>query len=173
MPGAFILDAPGTYVSEADGRLVIGTRPGLLHYSIAVGVPAFSLALLWLFWDDAWWLGVGALVLFGLPSILVAFNSQRYIVTPGHVAMRGRAAGFSVSRDWPLTADSAVRIATRIDRDQDSSTLWTCYQAQIRTAQGWMPIAESVQDARALQFGERLARVSGVEILTSADSGTD
>ena len=165
MPGAFILDAPGTYVSEADGRLVIGNRPGLLHYAIAVGAPALSLALLWLFWHDAWWLGVGALVLFGLPSILVAFNSQRYVVTPGHVAMRGRAAGFRVSRDWPLPADSAVRIGTRIDRDQDSAMLWTCYQAQIRTAEGWMPIAESMQEGRARQFGERLARASGVGIL--------
>jgi hypothetical protein len=173
MPGAFILDAPGTYVSEAEGRLVIGNRPGMLHYSIAVGVPAFSLALLWLFPHDAWWLGVGALVLFGLPSVLVLFNSQRYIVTTGHVAMRGRVAAFTVNRDWPLLADSAVRIDTRIERDQDAANLWTCHQVQILTTQGWIPIAESMQRGRALEFGERLARVAGVKILNSSNIGTN
>jgi hypothetical protein len=173
MPGAFILDAPGTYVSEAEGRLVIGNRLGMLQYSIAVGVPAFSLALLWLFRHDARWLGVGALVLFGLPSILVLFNSQRYIVTAGHVAMRGRAAGFTVNRDWPLLADSAVRIDTRIERDQETANLWTCHQTQILTTRGWLPIAESMQRGRALEFGERLARVVGVKILNSSNVGTN
>lgn len=172
MPGAFILDASGTYVSEAEGRLVIGNRPGMLHYSIAVGVPAFSLALLWLFSRDAWWLGVGAFLLFSLPSVLVLFNSQRYIVTTGHVAMRGGAAGFTVNRDWPLLTDAAVRIETRIERDQDAANLWTCYQAQILTTQGWIPIAESMHGRRALEFGERLARVVGVKILKSSNIGT-
>lgn len=172
MLGAFILDAPGTYVSEAEGRLVIGNRPGMLHYSIAVGVPAFSLALLWLFPHDAW-LAVGALVLFGPLAVLVLFNSQRYIVTTGHVAMRGRATGFTVNRDWPLLADSAVRIDTRIERDQDAANLWPCHQAQILTTQGWIAIAESMQRGRALEFGERLARVAGVKILNSSNVGTN
>jgi hypothetical protein len=171
MPGAFILDAAGTYVSEAAHRLVIGNRPGLLHYSIALAVPAFCLILLWFFRDDAWWLGTGALVLFGLPAVLLVFNSQRCEVTPGHVAMRGRAAGFRVTRDWPLPADSAVRIDTRIERKQETPDLWTSYQAQILTSQGWIPIAESMQRARALEFAERLAHVAGVRILNSSTRG--
>lgn len=173
MPGAFILDAPGTYVSEAEDRLVIGNRPGLLHYSIAVGVPAFCLALLWLFRHDAWWVGVGALVLFGLPALLVPLNSQRYIVTAGHVARRGRVAGFAMHRDWPLRADSAVRIDTRIERDQEAANLWTCHQTQILTNQGWIPIAESMQRDKAIEFGERLARVGGVKTLNSSNVGAN
>ena len=35
---AFILDAPGTYVSELQDGLIIGNRPGAMHYAIAVGV---------------------------------------------------------------------------------------------------------------------------------------
>jgi hypothetical protein len=171
MPGAFLLDAPGTYFSEAEGRLIIGNRAGLLHYSIALAVPAFCFAVLWLFRHDVWWLGVGALVLFGLPSILVVFNSQRYEVTAGHVAMRGRAMGFRVNRDWPLLDTSAVRIGTRIERDQEAPHLWTCYQVQILTTQGWIPIAESMQHGKVLEFAEALARVVGARISDPPNEG--
>jgi hypothetical protein len=163
--GALILDAPGTFVSEAEDGLMIGIRPGVLHYSIAVGVPAFCLVLLWILRHDAWWVGAGALALFGLPSILVLFNSQRYEVTRGRVVMRGRAAGFRVNRDWPLAGDSAVRIGTRLHRDEETAFLWTSYLAQILTNQGWIPIAESMQRDRVVEFAERLARAADVKIL--------
>ena len=168
MPGAFILDAAGTYVSEMGHTLVIGNRPGLLHYSIALAVPTLCLILLWLFRDEAWWLGAGGLVLFGLPAVLVVFNSQRYEVTVGNVAMRGRAVGFRVTRDWPLPADSAVRIDTRIGRDPDTAYLWTSHQAQILTSQGWIAIAESMQRDKVLDFAERLARFARVRNLTAS-----
>lgn len=161
MAGAFVLDAPGTYVADLEGRLVIGNRPGRLHYAIALGVPAGCLVLL-LVLRDVWWLGAGALVLFGLPAILVAFNSQRYEITPGHVAMRGRAAGIPVRRDWTLSGDAAVRVETRVERDPDSPTLWTAYQAQILTSGGSIPIAESTRRERAVSCAELVARTAGV-----------
>ena len=72
--GAFTLRAPGTYVAEAGDALVIGNRAGPVQYSIAILVPAGCLGLLWLVRDTAWWIGARALVLFGLPASLVAFN---------------------------------------------------------------------------------------------------
>lgn len=167
--GAFVLGAVGTYISEAEDRLIIGNRPGVVHYSIALGVPTFCLVLLWLLRNEAWWVGGGALVLFGLPSILVAFNSQHYEVTAGRVAMRGRAAGFSVRRDWVLPGDSAVRIGTRIEMDQETAYRWTSYQAQILTGGGWMPIAESTLRGAAVEFAARLARAAGVSIMDSPE----
>lgn len=70
-----------------------------------------------------------------------------------------------MNRDWPLPGDSAVRIGTRTERDQDATYLWTCHQAQILTNQGWMPIAESMQRERVLEFAERRARVAAVNTL--------
>ena len=161
--GAFTLGAPGTYVAEAGDALVIGNRAGPVQYSIAILVPAGCLALLWLVRDTAWWIGAGALVLFGLPASLVAFNSQRYEITKGKVAMRGRAAGIVVRRDWRLPADSAVRIATRLETDEGSSQ-WTIHQAQILTDRGWISLAESLERRCALEFAERLARAADVGI---------
>lgn len=163
MTGAFVLDAPGTYVAELEGSLIIGNRPGLLHYAIAIGVPAFCLALLGLL-RDVWWLGAVALVLFGIPATLVAFNSQRYEITAGRVMMRGRAAGFATRRDWPLPAGAAVRIGTRIERDEGTPYLWTAYQTQILTDNGWIAVAESMRRDRALEFAGRLARAAGVAL---------
>ena len=50
-------------------------------------------------------------------------------------------------------------------RDEETAYLWTSYLAQILTNQGWIPIAESMQRDRVVEFAERLARAADVKIL--------
>jgi hypothetical protein len=107
--------------------------------------------------------GSAGALLFGLTAILVTSNSQRYEVSKGKLAMRGRAAGIVVKRDWRLPTDSAVQIGTRLETDEGSSQ-WTIHQAQILTDKGWISLAESMERRCALEFAERLARAADVGI---------
>lgn len=163
--GAFVLGAPGTYVEERPGVLVVGNRPGGTVKALAAVMLAFGLGLAWFLWAELPWLGVLLGLLFGGVPLLALLNRQRWEVRRQHLALRGRALGHEVERDYPLAPDAAIRLGTRVEYDQDGSTpRWTTWQAQVRTAQGWVAVAESAQEGPAREFAQRLARVTGLPL---------
>lgn len=163
--GAFVLGAPGTYVEEAPGALVVGNRPGAYHKVLAAVMLAIGLASAWLVWPEVPALAALMLLLFGGVPLLAMLNTQRWEVRPGMLALRGRALGRAVERDLPLGPDTAVRVGTRVEYDQDgSSPRWTVFQAQVRAGGVWVGVAESQSEAAARSFAQRVAAAARVPI---------
>ncbi|MDP9352140.1 MAG: hypothetical protein M3P51_11435 [Chloroflexota bacterium] len=158
----FVLGAPGTYVEDRGEYLIIGNRPGMFHYVIAITFALVAIWVLWLLWPYAPLVAGGFFHLFSVPPLLILFNSQRWEITPGSIRMRGRAPGRTRSGDWLLPADSRVRIDSIWDSDEGSSGWY--YQAQKLTESGWVGVAESRDAEVVRRFGHRLAEVTGASL---------
>lgn len=155
------LDGPGSFEEYAAARVVIGVRPGPWQYCAAIFAPLFGLTMGGFFWlIEIRWLGVLLGLLFAGAGLAALFFQQRTEITPGRVGVQVRQLGGSWSREWVLPADSACRVEGYPERDGES--LWTCYHAEIRTADGWIALAESLNRERAGAFTARMAAAAGV-----------
>lgn len=154
---AFVLGAPGTYVDEREGALVIGHRPGAFAWTVAVAWPALVLGTMWLMRDAP--LFVHAfLLLLALPATLAVLNRQRWEIRPGVLRMAGRAAGFRTERDWTLAADARARVETV------PQTAPPRYQVQLLTSEGWIAVAQSALPEPTRAFAERAAAAARVPL---------
>lgn len=161
--GAFVLRAPGTYVRAAPDRFVIGNRPGTFHRVVAGGSLAVGLAAGYLFWTVEPILGGFIAFFFALP-LLTLLNTQRYEVFRGVLRARGKALGQEQQRDWPLPADSTVRILGYPYFDADGPTPWTAHQVQLRADGFWVPLAESLNREEVVPVARQVAAAAGVPL---------
>jgi hypothetical protein len=170
--GAFVLGAPGTYVVEGPDRLVVGHRPGRLHAAVAALFLALGVACCWLLWPYVPGLGAVFLLLSGGAPLLALLNTQRWEVQRGVLRAAGRALGVRRERAWPLPPDSAVRVDSWTEADGDHPVRWPCYQAQVRTADGWVGVAEAAQAEPVRAFARRLAAAAGVPLEDEVSAAT-
>lgn len=164
--GAFTLGAPGISWSERDGRLVVGHRPGVFLKVAMVGLTLLALGAAALLWPVSPWLAFGFAFVFTAPPALALLNHQRYELERGMVRARGRALGRTWDRDLPLGRDAAVDIAPRPERDADSGITHTAFVVRVRSTNGWVPIAESMDLGQARAFAERVAAATGAGLAT-------
>lgn len=166
--GALMLGGPGTYTEYTSDRVIIGNRPGALHWAIALVFGSIALLLCWLLRDAPWVAGL-FFVVFGVLPLLPLLCRMRYEISREGLQRRGKALGISQRRDWPLTADSAVRVETYQDRDSDNHG-WTRHQTQIRVREGWIGVSESGNLESARDFAGRMAAAAGVPLFGQAGS---
>lgn len=154
--GAFIIDGPGTYVEYRADSIVIGNRPGALLWSLTGFIWCITLSLGWLFWPHSRAIAALPSVVMGLPPILALLNRQRWEITAEALMMRGRALGMRTHKDYPLNADSRVRIAERPTWRQPLPAL----QVQVLTASGdWIGIAESRDRERLVPLAQGVSNL--------------
>lgn len=161
--GAWNLQGVGVYVEHHPDRVVIGHRPGPVHYTIGVVFPALAVAIVVFVLrvaPELWWLAAFFGLLFGVFPVLPLLNTQRFEICQGVARMRGRAMGFRIRREFRIPRDAAVRIEQMPFLD-GATHPWRRFQVQIRTEGGWLALAELLHEPEPLrQFAERVSEVT-------------
>lgn len=155
---ALTVDGPGFYEERDGPELILGVRPGAGQYLAAFVCFGFAFGggLLW--WVGLPWLGIPLSLLFAVGGIAAVRFRQRFQVTAGKVRVSVSQFGGSWSHEWDLPGNSACRVHSYRHAEH-----FPRYRAEIRTDEGWIPLAESLDPARVRQLAFRIAEAAGIE----------